>query len=191
VRVLVLADRPCHADPADLAGGHDVEAVLCLGDLQPSWIETLDCVHLPKVGIYGNHDADPYMVWYGIENAHFRRIELPGGPTVCGFEGCVSYRRSDKNRVGPSYSQKRAAKLVRKLPPADVLICHCPPYGVNDDPADPAHVGYLGLRDWVLRHRPRMLLHGHTYPQPGRQVHRIQDTRVVYVHGAEIVDLPA
>jgi Icc-related predicted phosphoesterase len=190
VRVLVLADRPPHLDPAVLASQSGVEAVLSLGDLQPSWIETLDSVRLPKLGVYGNHDVDPYMGWYGIDDAHLRRIELDGGPSVSGFEGCVSYRRSAHGSVGPSYSQKEAAKLIRKLPPADVLISHCPPFGVNDDPDDPAHIGFEALRDWVLENRPRMLLHGHTYPQPGRRVERIGDTRVVYVHGAQIVELP-
>jgi Icc-related predicted phosphoesterase len=189
VRVLVLADRTSHADPARLASRPDIDAVLFLGDLQPSWIETLDGVQVPKVGVYGNHDPDPYMDWYGIENAHLRRIELEGGTSISGFEGSVTYRRSDHSRVGPSYSQKEAAKLIRKLPPADILISHSPPYGVNDHPDDPAHVGFEALRDWVLEHRPRVLLHGHTYPQPGQLVDRIGDTRVVYVHGARIVDL--
>ena len=49
-----------------------------------------------------------------------------------------------------------AAKLVGRLPAADVLLTHSPPAGVNDDPDDPAHVGYDGLRDWVDRHRPRL-----------------------------------
>src|SRR5918912_616758 len=88
-----------------------------------------------------------------------------------------------------TYSQRRAAKLIRKLPPADVLICHCPPYGVNDDPDDPAHVGFVALREWVLEHRPQLLLHGHTHPNPGALVERLGDTRIVYVNGARVVDL--
>ena len=51
------------------------------------------------------------------------------------------------------YTQKEASKLAKRLPAADVLICHCPPLGINDDPDDPAHVGFAGLRDWVERHR--------------------------------------
>ena len=51
VRLLALADRPCHADPATLAAQHDVSAIVCLGDLQPSWIESLEHVRLPKLGV--------------------------------------------------------------------------------------------------------------------------------------------
>lgn len=189
MRVLALADRPFHADVAKLASRCDVEAIVTLGDLQPSWLETLDKVCLPKLGVYGNHDDEPYMTWFGIDDVHVNRIDLDNGVSFSGFEGCVSYRRSGTAKVGPSYTQRQAKKLVRKLPPADVLLCHCPPRGVNDDPDDPAHIGFDALRPWVLKHQPRWLLHGHTHPAPGTLLKRIGDTRVVYVNGARVVDL--
>jgi Icc-related predicted phosphoesterase len=189
MRALVLADRPFHADPVALARRPDIEAVMCLGDLQPSWMEKLDRVRLPKLGVRGNHDAEPYMEQFGIEDLHLRRTQLESGLTVCGFEGCVTYPRG-RGAHGPAYTQREAAKLVRRLPPADVVVCHCPPYGVNDDADDPAHVGFVALREWVLEHRPRLLLHGHTHPNPGALLGRLGDTRIVYVNGARIVDLP-
>jgi uncharacterized protein len=188
LRLLVLADRPFHADPAVLAAQHGADAVICLGDLQPSWLETLDRVALPKLGVYGNHDVEPYMDWFGIENLHMRRVALDAGPSFAGFEGCVSYHREGR-RIGPSYSQRRASKLARRLPDADVLLCHCPPRGINDDPDDAAHIGFDGLRRWVLEHRPLLVLHGHTHPQPGRIATHFGDTRVAYVNGARIVEL--
>jgi Icc-related predicted phosphoesterase len=190
MRALALADRPFHADAGVLARQHDLGAVICLGDLQTAWLETLDRVALPKFGVRGNHDSEPYMEQFGIEDLHLRRIELESGLSVCGFEGCVAYRR-DHGEHGPAYSQRKAARLVRKLPPADVLICHCPPFGVNDDPDDPAHVGFVALREWVLEHRPQLLMHGHTHPNPATLTDRLGDTRVVYVNGARVVDLPS
>jgi Icc-related predicted phosphoesterase len=189
MRILALADRPFAADLRTLVDRHAVEAVFCLGDLQPSWIEQLEHLHVPKFGVYGNHDDDPYMDWYGIENLHMRRLQLDCGPSIAGFEGCVRYRRGG-GKVGPSYSQKEAAKLLRKLPAADIVLAHCPPEGVNDDPTDIAHVGFTALREWVLEHQPKVLLHGHTYPQPGARTERLGETRIVYVHGARLVDLP-
>ncbi|HWK25351.1 MAG TPA: metallophosphoesterase [Solirubrobacter sp.] len=189
MRVLALADRPFHGDVVRLAAQRDVEAILTLGDLQPSWLETLDQISLPKLGVYGNHDAEPYMTWFAIDDVHVNRIELDNGPSFCGFEGCVSYRRSGTAPVGPSYTQRQARRLVRKLPAADVLLCHCPPRGVNDDPDDPAHIGFDALRAWVLDKRPRWLLHGHVHPTPGTLVHEIGATRVAYVNGARVLDL--
>lgn len=188
MRLLALADRPFHADVAALAAQHRVDAVVCLGDLQPSWIEGLDRVRIPKFGVYGNHDDERYMPYYGIEDVHLRRVELERDTTVCGFQGCVAYRRG-RGRVGPEYSQREASRLIRRLPAGDVLLCHCPPLGVNDDPDDRAHVGFAGLREWVLEHEPRVLLHGHTHPQPGRIATSLGATRVVYVNGARVVDV--
>ena len=188
MRVLAIADRPLHADPAKLALHHDVDLVVTLGDLQPSWIEPLERLRLPKVGVYGNHDDEPYMDWFAIDDLHLRRLDLDQGVSFCAFEGCVSYRRGS-GRVGPSYTQKEARKLIRKLPPADVLVCHCPPEGVNDDPTDPAHVGFTALRKWVDTYHPRWLLHGHVHPTPGSLVHRVGDTRVVYVNGVRLLEL--
>jgi uncharacterized protein len=79
--------------------------------------------------------------------------------------------------------------LSNRLPPADVLLCHCPPYGVNDDAQDPAHVGFRGLRHWVEREVPRHLLHGHTHPTPPRVATRLGETAVHWVSGAALLDL--
>lgn len=85
-----------------------------------------------------------------MEDLHGRRTSL-GGLTVAGFEGCVRYGD------GGAYhrTQKQGGKLARRLPAADVLVCHCPPRGINDDPDDPAHVG------WRKRAHPR---HGQLRP---------------------------
>jgi predicted phosphodiesterase len=91
VRPLAPADRPLHADPVTLAAQHEVDAVVCLGDVQPSGIETLDRMRLSTLGVFGNLDDEPYMDRFGIEDVHLRRIELDRGPSVCGFE---TYRRS-------------------------------------------------------------------------------------------------
>lgn len=186
MRVLAIADRPPRPDPAVVLAQREVDLVLCLGDLQPSWLEGLADSGVPKLGVYGNHDEEPYMADVGIDDLHLRSIEL-GGLSFTGFEGCVRYAR----RGGRQYTQRQAARMARRLPPADVLICHCPPWGINDDPDDPAHIGYLALREWVVRHRPRYLLHGHTHPAPGTRMERFDDTQVIYVSGSRLLELSA
>jgi Icc-related predicted phosphoesterase len=130
--------------------------------------------------VHGNHDGEGQLAALGVEDLHLRSVEV-GGWSFAGFEGCVRYGE------GPhQYTQEEAEALVEHLPPADVLLCHCPPLGVNDDPADPAHTGFRALRAWVERTRPRYLLHGHTTPDPRRRTHRLGDTEVVWVRGAAV-----
>ena len=184
MRVLVIADRPPRPDPRVYLAQQRVDAILCLGDLQVSWREGIAETALPKLGVYGNHDEEPYMESAGIEDVHLRAVAL-GGARFAGFEGCVRYQP----RGGRQYTRAQAGRMVRRLPGAEVLLCHCPPWGVNDDPEDPAHVGWVALRDWVEEHEPRYLLHGHTYPRPGRRVTRVGETEVVYVAGLRAVEL--
>jgi uncharacterized protein len=185
MRVLALADRPPPLDPAVMAQQMHVDAVLCLGDLDRAWIEPLASLALPRYGVHGNHDPEHVLRELDIEDLHMRRTQLGGGVTVAGFEGCVRYSRNATHQ----YTQREAGRLARRLPSADVLACHCPPYGINDDPDDPAHVGFEGLLAWVDEHHPRHLLHGHTHPLPGRTVDRYRDTRVHWIRGARVVEL--
>jgi uncharacterized protein len=135
--------------------------------------------------VHGNHDPEHVLRELEIDDLHLRRTQLGGGITIAGFEGCVRYSK----RATHQYTQREAGRLARRLPAADVLICHCPPYGINDDPDDPAHVGFEGLRAWVDDHRPRHVLHGHTHPLPGQAIDRYGDTRVYWIHGARVVEL--
>ena len=184
MRVLALADKRPPLDPALMATQMGAEAVLCLGDLDRAWIEPLASLRLPRLGVHGNHDPPGLLAELDVDDLHGRRTRL-GAFTVAGFEGCVRYGRS----VAHQYSQRQASRLARHLPAADVLLCHCPPLGVNDDPDDPAHVGFEGLLDWVQRHRPRHLLHGHTHPAPGELVASVGDTRVHWISGARVLEL--
>jgi uncharacterized protein len=182
MRLLVLADRPPRGDLLGWVQGNRPDAVICCGDLDLAWIEALREVDLPKLGVYGNHDA-AYMPALGISDLHLRRIEV-GGVAFAGFEGCVRYRDGEHQ-----FTQEEAAVLARGLPAADVLVCHAPPAGVNDEPGDRAHLGFDALREWVSANVPRLVLHGHTHPRPGGGVRRVGSSRVVHVTGARIVEL--
>jgi Icc-related predicted phosphoesterase len=183
VRLLAFADQPPPVDAAEVVAQNAPDAVVTLGDLEPAWIASLASLGLPKLGVHGNHDRAGDLPSLGVRDLHLDRAEL-GGWSFAGFEGCVRYRD------GPyQYTQEEAAALVPRLPAADVLLCHCPPSGVNDEPDDPAHVGFAALRAWVERHRPRYLLHGHTTPDPRTRTHRLGQTEVVWVRGATAVEL--
>ena len=184
MRVLALADKRPPLDPAVMAQQLGVEAVICLGDLDRAWIESLAHLRIPRIGVHGNHDPEDLLREVEVDDLHARRTSL-GGLTVAGFEGCVRYGGGGPHH----YTQRQASKLARRLPAADVLICHGPPRGINDDPGDPAHVGFDGLLDWVERHVPRHLLHGHVHPLGGQVMTQFGPTRVHWIQGARVVQI--
>ena len=161
-----------------------VDAVMCLGDLDRAWIESLASVRIPRFGVHGNHDPEGLLPEVEVDDLHLKRTSL-AGLTVAGFEGCVRYGSGGPHQ----YTQRQASKLAKRLPAADILLAHCPPRGINDDPDDPAHVGFEGLRDWVQRHEPRHLLHGHTHPMSGQVMKQFNGTRIHWICGAQVVQL--
>ena len=186
MRILALADEPPHAPIPELLAAHRPELIVLLGDLEPAWTEGLAAVELPKLGVLGNHDSSDALAAVGAEELQLRRVEVDG-LSFSGFGGSPRYSREGANE----WTEEEAAELVERLPAADVLLTHSPPAGVNDEPDDPAHRGSIVLREWVERHRPAWLLHGHTLPHPARRVERLGDTRVVHVRGAQALDLAA
>ncbi len=183
MRLLVVADEAPPVGAAELVTANRPDAVVTLGDLPSDWMLGLRDLDVPRLGVHGNHDPDDDLARAGVQDMHLRVAEV-GGWTFAGFEGCVRY--SD----GPhQYTQEEASALAAQLPAAEVLICHCPPAGINDEPDDPAHAGFTGLREWVERHGPRHALHGHTTPDPRDRTTRVGDTRVHWTRGARVVPL--
>jgi uncharacterized protein len=147
MRLLAFADEPPPADAGELVAANEPELVVTLGDLKADWIASLASTDVPKLGVHGNHDADDELTALGIRDLHMSRAEV-GGWSFAGFEGSVLGHAPAVHQ----YSQEEATRYVEKLPPADVLLTHSPPLGVNDEPDDPTHVGFGALREWVERH---------------------------------------
>jgi uncharacterized protein len=184
LRALALADEAPYV-PLERLLARDVDIVLCLGDLTRVDLEPLASARVPKLGVHGNHDDGGEFTGLGIENVHLRPIEV-GGLWFGGFSGSHEYRNATGERL--TWSQKEASKQLRKLRHVDVMLANSPPLGVNDDADDPAHIGLVGLREYVEREHPAMLLHGHTYPP--LPVERCGSTQVRHVRGHRFVTLP-
>ena len=185
LRALALADEAPYV-PIERLLARGVDLVLCLGDLTRQDLEPLADVQLPKLGVFGNHDDGGEFEGLGIESVHLRRVEVCG-LSFGGFSGSHEYRPAKGQRL--MWSQKQASKLLRRFEHVDVMLAHSPPLGINDDADDPAHVGLEGLRDYVEREHPAMLLHGHTYPPLPAE--RLGQTQVRHVRGHRFVTLPA
>jgi uncharacterized protein len=184
MRILAIADRPPTKSISELLAADDTDVIVTLGDLEQHQVGGLETVTtIPKLGVYGNHCSGLYMPALGIENMHLRVLTV-GGVIFGGFEGCVRYKQSSAKM----YTQEECSALLATFPRVDVMLVHCPPFGVNDDPDEIAHTGFIGLRDWVLREKPALLLHGHTYPEAGKEVTRLGETRIEYVFGEKVVE---
>lgn len=183
MKALVVADRRPDEPLEHLLAREQPEIVLTLGDLYSHDLAALASFAGPKLGVYGNHCTPGYMTRLGIENLHLRRLKI-AGLVFGGIEGCVRY----KPHGGHQYTQAEADQMLAGFLPVDIMVCHCPPQGVNDDPDDPAHVGFQALRRYLDESQPKMLLHGHTYPR--QPLERVGETRIVYVSGAAVVQIP-
>ncbi len=183
LKLVVVADEEPPAAAAELVSGNRPDAVVTLGDLPAEWLRGLSGAGVPLMGVHGNHDGEGDLAAAGIRDLHLGRVEL-GGWSFAGFEGSPRYSG------GPfQYDEEEARELMLRLPRADVLVCHSPPAGVNDEPGDPVHSGFAALREWVDEHHPLQILHGHTTPDPRTRTGRLGHTRVTWVRGARVVTL--
>ena len=185
MNTLVIADRNPDIDFQKIINDNAVNLVITLGDLERHDLLGLSAVTtIPKIGVYGNHCSGTYFPELGIMNMHMATWEY-GGLTFGGFQGCVRYK---ENPYAIMYTQAQASHMLAAFPSTDIFICHCPPRGINDE-EEVAHQGFDGLREYIDRSPPRVLLHGHTYPTEASMVRQYGATRIEYVHRWRIVDL--
>ncbi|SIH19313.1 putative phosphoesterase, ICC [Mycobacteroides abscessus subsp. abscessus] len=203
MRLLALADS-AHNWPRneegryDLSGlvrEHQIDAMISLGDFSPVHADAMQRAQAPlTAGVRGNHCTQEYMPEHGIVDlvgdrtraARRGTLQLPGhrNVTLLAVQGCVRYKPDTEDVL---FTQEQYARDIERIPGAELVITHCPPAGVNDA-EDLAHSGIEALRRWMDQHRPRWLLHGHTYQNPERSMHG--DTEVIYVNGYSVIDLP-
>lgn len=185
MKILAIADRPPREKIKTILDKNPVEMIFTLGDLdQLSLTELESITDIPKLGVYGNHDSGMYFEPLGITNMHLKTFEF-GGLLFGGFEGCVRYKN---DRDAKMYMQEEAAELLKDFPRVDVMLVHCPPYGVNDEP-EVAHQGFKALREYVEQKKPKYLLHGHTYPTAENITTKLGETEIIYVYEDKIIDL--
>ncbi len=186
MHILAIADRPPREKISSILAREHVDLIVTLGDLDYFDIaELANVTDIPKLGVYGNHDSGTSFESLGIINMHLGTFTL-GGLVFGGFEGCVRYKTDPYAKM---YTQEQATQLLAEFPTVNVMLVHCPPFGVNDEPSEIAHQGFHGLRTYVQEKRPRYLLHGHTYPKEISMVKRFLDTEVVYVHKEKVLSI--
>lgn len=185
MKILAISDRPPRETIQAFLEKNPVDLICTLGDLDQYMLQELeDITNIPKLGVYGNHDSGMYFEPLGIENMHLKTYEF-GGLTFGGFEGSVRYKNDPYAKM---YTQEEAVALLRDFPRVDVMLTHCPPYGINDEP-EVAHQGLRALREYIEKKKPKYLLHGHTYPTKDNLVTKLGDTEIIYVYEDKLIEL--
>jgi len=183
--ILAIADRAPKEKIQDILSKHPIELICTLGDLDYFSLEELkDVDHIPKIGVYGNHCSGSYFDDLGIKNMHLQVFDYKG-LSFGGFEGSVRYK---DDPYAPMYTQEEASAMLENFPKVDVMLCHCPPFGINDE-LEVAHQGFKALREYIEKYQPKYLLHGHTYPTENTIVTEHQGTKIIYVFSDKIVKL--
>lgn len=185
MKILAIADRPPKKSIRETVSTENIDLIITLGDLEYTQIAELDFIKdIPKIGVYGNHCTPGYMEPLGITDLHLKTTTI-NGLTFGGFEGSHLYKKDEFSKM---YTQEEALELMVDFPHVDVFIAHSPPAAINDED-DPAHCGFLALRNYLDRNKPRYFLHGHTYPTRENLVTEYKGTKIIYVTADQIVDL--
>ncbi len=186
MKILAIADRPPKQSIKKiLSENTDIELICLLGDLDYySLLELKDIDTIPKIGVYGNHCSGTYFDVLGVQNIHLNVFEYKG---LCfgGFEGCVRYKEDPYAKM---YTQDEAIKLFESFPKVDVILSHCPPFGINDE-EEIAHQGFIALKTYLDIHKPLYLMHGHTYPKDTELVTEYRGTNIVYVYSDKVLEI--
>ncbi len=216
IRVLAFSD--VHGDKMLIARLKDtlnayrsgIDVVLCCGDITPVHGNTIEAARMiGDLGIRtlvvpGNFEmpndlrmACKELNWTDL---HGKYVEVKGylfagcgGGNISPFSTPYELREDqfgellsklkgiDGQRSGEGDNSSR-----RRL----VLLTHCPPYGIVDEPKQGMHVGSNAIADYVMQEKPLIHFCGHIHEQGGREG-MLAETRVVNVaRNIKIVDIP-
>jgi Icc-related predicted phosphoesterase len=214
--ILAVADEVEEALYGSRLDGVRPSLIVGCGDLPSEYLEYLQTrLNVPLVYVPGNHDPDlipptdpvwppaPQTSGFGDPPGPLGGINADGtvvdvaGLRIAGLGGSIRYRlgpnqyTQQQMRTRARRLRRRAAwKRLRDRGDVDVIVSHAPPFGVGDEPDDPAHVGVEALNDLIERLRPRLVLHGHVHPHGvERQDRTVGKTVIMNVIPARLVEI--
>lgn len=189
IKILVLADlHGVYMDDyinENKLQSRDFDLLFLLGDINIWQLKAIKKYFKDKeiYGVLGNHDDFGMLDEVGIVNMHNNIVNIEGergSLVVGGVEGSIKYKRA----FAPMYIQEQIIELLSHYPKLDIIISHNSPYGVHDK-GDLAHEGYMGLTDYIVKHSPKICIHGH---QHINRVTTCGETTVIGVYEGAIMD---
>jgi Icc-related predicted phosphoesterase len=177
----------------------EIDLLIGCGDLPFYYLEFLiSALDTRMVYVRGNHDIGPQYLADGRSLDHVpggtdihRRVVEIDGLLIAGLEGSIRYRPKAPYMYSEQEMRWNAISLYPQLllnrirygRAIDILVTHSPAAGIHDQ-RDPAHRGFVVLRNMMRTFRPKYLLHGHVhvYRNDVARVTRYLDTTVVNVY---------
>ena len=76
-------------------------------------------------------------------------------------------------------------KYLSYFPSVDIFFSHNSPRGIHDQ-EDEVHYGFDGLKAYVLKRKPIILIHGHQHVNMESE---LGDTRIISVYGYKVIEV--
>jgi uncharacterized protein len=186
MKILVLSGDNLEVNLTTFIKEHSPSLIITLGNLNPEDITVLKTLRsIPKIGVYGNSCNGTYMNELGIWNMHLKLWDYLGF-RFGGFEGAIGHR-TDEERF--RYSQHEAVLMLDGYPKVDIFISHYPPYGVNDLSEDVSKRGFMAMREYLDRVKPKVWIHDHMPIDQNNEVFKVGNTRIEHVSGHKLINI--
>ncbi|EYB69534.1 metallophosphoesterase [Deinococcus phoenicis] len=175
-----------------------VDLVLAAGDLPGSYLEFLaTTLPVPVVYVHGNHaneavsEGEERVPPRGVIAAH-GRVVTAAGLRIAGWGGVPRYRPDGPGQYTGAQARWGLGQLAwRARGGVDILLTHAPPSGPHAG-SDYAHRGCEAIRRFMVRRRPRLVVHGHIHEYEGRKpdyTDPASGARVVNAYGYRVIEL--
>jgi Icc-related predicted phosphoesterase len=202
VKILCISDKVeamLHG-PNLTSYARGVDAVISCGDLPFAYLEFIvTFLGVPLYYVLGNHDPGPDGPEYpgGCTPLDGRIVEAEDGLVLAGLSGSPLYS-GGPNQYTERQMRGRARVLSIRIrcrtlmgrPEPGIFVTHSPPFGLGDA-EDTAHVGFRSFVNFIDRHQPPLLLHGHVHLYGPNQERVLQkgETKIVNVYGHRIIEV--
>lgn len=176
MKLLIIADKD---DFTWQEGSYDVDVIISCGDVyDPLILEAAVACNCATVfAVKGNHDfASPFPA--PIVDLH-RHVHEFSEVRFGGLNGSWKY----KPRGHFLYEQSEVNGFLDTYPPVDVFVSHNSPRTIHDRDD---HIGFDGVLEYIHRHQPRLLIHGHQHINIETVV---GETKVIGVYGHRIIEI--
>lgn len=138
------------------------------GPREPAvYIGRLNDLPVPVLAVRGNMDSQETVRLLeqcpNITSLHQKKTTI-NGVSFIGVDGTIPVPFSSRICLREEQTIETLDHLVRT---DSVLVAHPPPYGTLDEGFGSFHAGSRGLRRFIVKKQPRMLICGHIHERPG------------------------